>query len=687
VKPEHKISIFPIHSLNKAISRIFGNQKSEDIAKLELIEANLAVSESRYDHLFKTAKSGILLIDAETGRILDINPFLVKMLGYPREQFVEKEIWRVGVLRVIAANRTEFIKFQKKDYFCYEDVPIENGDGQRIHVEFISSAYILDGHRVLQCDFRNITESKQVVDNLVTLHELQVHQIELEMQNEELQKIQVDLDNARARYFDLYDLAPVGYWTISENGRILETNLTAATLLGKNRLEMIDQLITKFILVKDQDIYYMFRKQLFETGEAQTCELRMLRNDGTSFWANLAATVAHDIFTETDKNAVSERVFRVVVNDISGRKRVEDEFAVSEMRYRRLFETAQDGILMLDAETGKIMNVNPFLIKMLGYSREQFIEKAIWEIGLFKDIAANRENFLELQKKEYIRYEDLPLETADGGLINVEFISNVYSVNNYRVIQCNIRDITDRKRMEDIAKKLEIDLNRSNKDLEQFAYVASHDLQEPLRAVAGFVGMLRKEFGSSLDIRAHEYIDMAIEGAERMRRLIQDLLSFSRVGIKGGALPSIDMKVVFDTIVKNLSVAIGESGAIVTSGTLPVINADLTQMTQLLQNIIANAIKFKGKESPEISVKAVKENGSWIFSINDNGIGIEPQYYERIFLIFQKLHSRIEYEGTGIGLALCKKIVERHEGSIRVESITGKGSTFYFTIPDRGENK
>jgi formate hydrogenlyase transcriptional activator len=271
------------------------------------------------------------------------------------------------------------------------------------------------------------------------LHELRVHQIELEMQNEELRRAQGELEASQARYFDLYDLAPVGYFTLSEQGLILEANLTAATLLGLARDALVKQPLSRFILPEDQDIYYRHRKLLIETGAPQVCEMRMLRADAIPFWVRVEAAIAQD--------GEGAPLFRAVMSDITVRKRAEEALKSSETRYRSLFETAQDGILILDAETGQISEVNPFLEEMLGYSHEDFLGKKLWEIGAFKDIEASKAAFLELQGKGYVRYEDLPLETKDGRPLDVEFVSNIHLVNHRKVIQCNIRDITERKRL------------------------------------------------------------------------------------------------------------------------------------------------------------------------------------------------------------------------------------------------
>lgn len=225
-------------------------------------------------------------------------------------------------------------------------------------------------------------------------------------------------------------------------------------------------------------------------------------------------------------------------------------------------------------------------------------------------------------------------------------------------------------------------LERSNDELQQFAYVASHDLQEPLRMIASFLQLLYSRYSGKLDSDAKEFIDFAVDGANRMQAMINDLLLYSRVGTRGKDFSSVDCEQILHKVLDTLQITIRETGARVTYGTLPVIEGDQSQMNQLFQNLISNAIKFRGERPPQIHVQAERAGGEWRFSVSDNGIGIDPEFRDRIFIIFQRLHGNTEYPGTGIGLAVCKRIIERHGGRLWVESKPGEGSTFYFTIRD-----
>ena len=279
-----------------------------------------------------------------------------------------------------------------------------------------------------------------------------------------------------------------------------------------------------------------------------------------------------------------------------------------------------------------------------------------------------------LEKKETIFNREVNIN-------NTVFAQNIFFAEAFNVLRIYTMDITERKRAEEKLQETMLDLERSNRDLEEFAYVSSHDLQEPLRKIASFSEMLGERYRGRLDEDADRYLEYIADGAKRMQALIADLMSYSRVG--RADLPSLpaSLEDILQGILNDLQSLIQESGARITHDPLPTLNVNSFEMGQLLQNLIANALKFHGDHSPCIHLSARQEGREWVISIHDNGIGFDPQYAERIFKVFQRLHTKIKYPGTGVGLAICKKIVERHNGRIWAESQPGLGSTFYFTMP------
>ena len=362
-----------------------------------------------------------------------------------------------------------------------------------------------------------------------------------------------------------------------------------------------------------------------------------------------------------------------ISHDITARKRAETALAEEALRRRTIFESSRDGIVTVD-ETGKVLESNQCFADMLGYSLVEMPHLHIWDW----DAERTRDQILEdLTRRGSPRH---PIFAArhrrkDGSLYDAEISTVSAQCSGQVIYQAVVRDITERKRMEQAVSAHAERLARSNEELERFAYVASHDLQEPLRMVASFTQLLSKKYSGKLDDTADRYINFAVDGAKRMQQLITDLLTYSRVNNRDLALRPTECDAVVQTTLQNLKVAIDEAGAVVEYDSLPALIADSAQLGQLFQNLIGNAIKFHGEAPPRIRIAAADQGAEWLFSVKDNGIGIDPGQADRVFEVFLRLHARTEYPGTGIGLAVCKKVVERHGGRIWVESQPGAGST------------
>ena len=355
----------------------------------------------------------------------------------------------------------------------------------------------------------------------------------------------------------------------------------------------------------------------------------------------------------------------------------------SAIRYRRLHETMWDAFVQMDL-SGRITDVNAAFEQLLGYPQDRLREMAMAELtpDQWRELDAKVIDEQVLAKGKSDLYEK-EFIGSDRAVIPVELRIFLITDDDGKAIfmWAIVRDITKRKRQE---QERERDLNalrRSNEDLQQFAYVASHDLQEPLRMVSSYTHLLSERYADHLDEKARKYIAYAVEGAERMQNLIQDLLAYSRVDTRGSTLARVDLNHIFQYAVENLTTLINETNAQVKTDSLPQVNGDETQLVAVFQNLIHNGIKFRKEARPEITISAYVDNGAWVIAVKDNGIGIENKYKEKIFIIFQRLHARSEYCGTGIGLALCKRIIERHNGKIWFDSIPGQGTTFYFSLP------
>ncbi len=484
------------------------------------------------------------------------------------------------------------------------------------------------------------------------------------------------------------DIAGVIIVALDEEGRVVLVNRKGCELLGYEAEEIkgkdwFENFLPEAVRAKTRAVF----RGLLEGMEAECAffENPVLTRDGRErliAWRNAV---------------VRDHTGRIVGTlssgeDITETRRIERALKENEAKLRTITETMRDGLVMIDDE-GRVALMNPAAEQLLGYKSDELLGKVFHEI-----VAPER--YRPLYRKKFPGFARTGTGAAVGKTIELEALRKdgtevpvelSLSALNWQGRWYGVgvmRDITERRAAEKaLAEKAE-ELRRSNQELERFAYVASHDLQEPLRMVGSYVGLLARRYKGKLDKDADEFINYAVDGVTRMQRLINDLLTYSRVGTRGREPVPTASGEVLKRALLNLKVAIEEKNARITwDEPLPVVMADDRQLEQLFQNLIGNAIKFNCQPVPEVKIGAEKRNGVWVFRVEDNGIGIDPKFSEKVFEIFQRLHTREEYPGTGIGLAVCKKIVERHGGKIWFESEPGKGTTFYFTLYPAEERK
>jgi PAS domain S-box-containing protein len=530
----------------------------------------------------------------------------------------------------------------------------------------------------------------------------------LEAANRSLQNEIMERQHAEAELNRIFNLSVDILCVAGADGYLKRVNPAVEPILGYTPEEFTAQPFLNFVHHEDRDATLDVVQKQIERGETLVYFRNRYRcKDGSYKWLSWSSVPL-----------VEEGLIYGAARDITALKQAEEEL----QRRSAAIEAATDGIAILD-KNGEYSYMNQAHARIYGYDSPQEIIGQTWKL-LYSESELKRfeeEVLPEFsvkgswrgeatgQKRDGSTYAQEVSLTAleDGDLICVvrditprkQVEAEIKQLNES--LECQVRErtaelsasnalllseVVERKEAERQLQELTENLKRSNRELEQFAYVASHDLQEPLRAVTSYTQLLSQRYQGQLDAKADKWVAYIVDGATRMQQLINDLLAYSRVGTKGKEFQLTDCNTVFQQTLANLQVAIAEKNAAVTCDPLPAIMADAGQLVQLLQNLVGNAIKFCGSDVPKVHISAVKEDADWVFAVRDSGIGIAPEYAERIFLIFQRLHSRREYAGTGIGLAICKRIVERHGGRIWVESQVGEGATFYFTIPTIGQS-
>jgi PAS domain S-box-containing protein len=611
--------------------------------------------EAKYRGLLEAAPDAMVVVDQD-GKIVLLNVQAEKQFGYRRDELIGQKVSNIipegFAERIIADGTRSAAEALAQQIGTGIELIGQRKDGSQFPIEIMLSPLESPEGILVTAAIRDISVRKHAEKHLAQME---------------------------GRYRGLLEAAPDAMVVVNVGGEIVLLNVQAEIQFGYRRNELVGQKIKNIIPEGFAERLVADGTRTAAAALAQQIgtgiELSGRRKNGSQFPIEIMLSPLES----------SEGVLvTAAIRDISVRKGAETHLAQMESRYRGLLEAAPDAMVVVNV-AGKIVLLNVRAEKEFGYRRDELIGQPVKNIipagfaeRLLADGLRSAEDALAQQIGTGI---ELTGRRKSGSEFPIEIMLSPLESPEGILVTAAIRDISTRKDAEaHLLRKLD-ELYRSNEELGQFAYIASHDLQEPLRMVASYTQLLARKYKGKLDAEADEFIAFAVDGASRMQRLIQDLLAFSRVGTRGKDLLPAASEESFRQALQNLRGAIEEAGALVTHDPLPSVLADEMQLTQLFQNLIGNAIKYQNPGIPRVHISAARNGeGKWIFSVKDNGLGIDSQYFERIFGMFQRLHKREEFAGTCIGLAICKKIIERHGSSISVESQLGHGSTFRFAL-------
>jgi PAS domain S-box-containing protein len=617
-------------------------------------------SGAKYRGLLEAAPDAMVVVN-QAGEIVLLNVRAEKQFGYSRDELIGQQVKNIipegFAERLIADGTRSAAEALAQQIGTGIELIARRKDGSEFPIEIMLSPLGNAEGILVTAAIRDISMRKDAETHLAQME---------------------------GRYRGLLEAAPDAMVVVNPAGEIVLLNVQAEKQFGYNRDELVGQQVKNIIPEG-------FAERLIADGTRSAAEalaqqigtgieLNGRRRDGSEF--------PIEIMLSPLESAEGVLVTAAIRN-ITTRRDAETHLAQMESRYRGLLEAAPDAMVVVNP-AGEIVLLNVQAEKQFGYHRDELLGQKVKNIipeGFAERLIADgTRSAAEALAQQIGTGIELNGRRKNGSEFPIEIMLSPLENAEGVLVTAAIRNITERKISEEHLVKTVGELKRSNDELQQFAYVSSHDLQEPLRMVTSYTQLLAGRYKGRLDSDADEFIAFAVDGCNRMQGLIKDLLAYSRAGTNGKVLREVSAENALKEALANLRATIDQSSAVVTHDALPDIRTDETQLTQVFQNLVGNAIKYHGTEVPHVHVSATKNGGSeWTFSVRDNGLGIDPQYFDRIFILFQRLHGRDEFEGTGIGLAICKKILERLGGRIWVESQPEKGSTFYFALPETME--
>jgi PAS domain S-box-containing protein len=621
---------------------------AERTRELERALTDSAQAEERFRAIVETALDAIITM-SDGGTVTGWSAQAESAFGWRREEAVGRPLADLIVPeRLREAHNRGLERFRSTGEGPVLNTRLElsalNRDGREFPVEIAITPLRVGGATSFSAFVRDITKRRATEQALV---------------------------ESRQHYQALVEALPHLVWTCRPDGHCDFLSRQWVEYTGRPAEEQLGYGWAEQVHPEDRERVRSAWAEATVRGKRFDMEFRIRRADGVYRWFKTRALPLRDAAGEIVKWFGSN-------TDVDDYQRALASAAQAEERFRLVVEAAPNAMLMVDAHQ-RIVLVNRKAEELFGYPREALIDQPV-ELLVPAHVREAHPQLVDGFLRDPMARpmgpgRELHGRRKDGTLVPLEIGLNPVALPDGQYTLASIIDVTERQR-------IEADLRRSNADLEQFAYVASHDLQEPLRMVASYTELLAQKYRGQLDEDADQFIHFASDGARRMQRQVTDLLAYSRVGSQGDRLRPVDSAKVLQDVRDSLAEAIRESGATVeVAGALPVVLADEGQLHQVFQNLVANAIKFGGDAAPRVVVDAARHEQWWHFSIRDNGIGIDMRYADKIFQMFQRLHPKGRYEGSGIGLAITKRIVERHGGRIWLESRVGAGTTFFFTLP------
>jgi PAS domain S-box-containing protein len=625
-----------------------------DITERRIAEDGLRETTAYLENLIGHANAPIIVWDPDL-RITRFNHAFEEMSGLTSAEVIGKPLSVLFPKESLEQSLDQIARTTGGAYWETVEIPILRADGE-IRVALWNSANVYDetsGGLV-----STIAQGTDVTERLAA---------------------QQALETNRALLQSVISGTPDAIYAKDLHGRYLLFNHGAELATGKRAEDVLGRDDSILFPAAEAEIVMAADRAVNESGVAKTYDEHVTAADGS---VRYFSTTKGPLL---DGNGKTYGLFGFA-RDITNRKTIEDALSESEEKFRSIVQSSPTAIYLYHLESDGALiltSANPASDLIVGIDHSSLIGMTIEDA--FPNLAGTEipEMYRGVARGD-LGSQSFEIPYTDDRLSGFYLVSVFQTGPGTAAV--NFMDISERKRAEEELAARTEDLARSNADLEKFAYIASHDLQEPLRMVASYTQLLQRRYAGRLDADADEFIAYAVDGATRMQRLINDLLAYSRAGSQGSAFEETDLEAVLQGVLKTLSISIAEAGAEITYDPMPSVVCDPIQIGQVFQNLIINAIKFRGEDPPRIHVGVESSEEEWVFSVKDNGLGIEPEYFDRIFVIFQRLQSRADYPGTGMGLAICKRIIERHGGRTWVESGEGIGSTFYFTLAAKGKD-